>query len=222
MIFENMDRIIFAGDSVTDAESGHPVGEGLFNGSGKGYVMVIENLLNTWYPELFLRITNSGISGHTSKDLLNRFQRDVVDLKPNWVSICIGINDVWRQFDCPAMTDVQVPTDEYEMNVEKMILSVKDKIKGIFILTPYYMEPNKTDKMRSRMDEYGDICKKLAEKYGCVLVDLQDMFDRYFQYRHSSYIAWDRIHPNSVGVTLIAREFLKYCEFDYDHASVSK
>lgn len=222
MIFETMDRIIFAGDSVTDAESGNPVGEGLFNGSGKGYVMVIENMLNTWYPELLIRVTNSGISGHTSKDLLNRFQRDVVDLKPDWVSICIGINDVWRQFDCPAMTDVQVPADEYEMNVEKMILSVKGNVKGIFILTPYYMEPNKTDKMRSRMDEYGDICKKLAEKHGCVFVDLQDMFNRYFQYRHSSYIAWDRIHPNSVGATLIAKEFLKYCEFDYGHTPISE
>lgn len=218
MIFENMDRIVFAGDSVTDAESRNPVGEGLFYGSGKGYVMVVENMLNTWYPELFIRVTNSGISGQTSKDLLNRFQRDVVDLNPDWVSICIGINDVWRQFDCPAMPDYQVPTDEYEMNVEEMILSVKGKVKGIFILTPYYMEPNKTDKMRSRMDAYGDICKKLAEKHRCVLVDLQAMFDRYFQYRHSSYIAWDRIHPNSVGATLIAKEFLRYCEFDYSHS----
>ena len=28
MIFENMDRIVFAGDSVTDMDSAQPVGEG--------------------------------------------------------------------------------------------------------------------------------------------------------------------------------------------------
>lgn len=217
MIFENLDRIVFAGDSVTDVERSRPVGEGLFSGTGKGYVMVLENMLNAWYPERLLRITNVGNSGNTSRDLWNRFQSDVVDLKPDWVSICIGINDVWRQFDCPSMPDVQVQTDEYESNVENMILSVKNKVKGIFIMTPYYMEPSKEDLLRRRMDEYGNICKKLAMKHGCVLIDLQEMFDQYFGYRHSSYIAWDRIHPNSVGATIIAREFLKHCGFDYAH-----
>lgn len=71
--------------------------------------------------------------------------------------------------------------------------------------------------MRKRMDEYGAICKKLAEKYGCILVDLQQVFDKYFKYRHSNFIAWDRVHPNQVGATLIAMEFLKHCGFDYNH-----
>ena len=217
MIFENLDRIVFAGDSVTDMGSTNPVGEGLFDNVGRSYVRVIENMLNTWYPEVKLRVTNSGISGNTSRDLLARYQRDVVDLKPDWVSICIGINDVWRQFDSPAILNHQVSPEEYEENVEKMILEVKDTVKGIFLMTPYYMEPNKEDWMRSRMDEYGAICKKLSEKHGCIFIDLQAMFNQYFRYRHSSYIAWDRIHPNQIGATMIAKEFLKHCEFDYGH-----
>ena len=108
MIFENNDRIVFAGDSVTDMGSVQPVGEGLFDNLGRSYVRVVENYLVTGYPELNIRITNSGISGNTSRDLLERFDRDVVSLKPDWVSICIGINDVWRQFDTPAMLDCQV------------------------------------------------------------------------------------------------------------------
>ena len=78
MIFENLDRIVFAGDSVTDMGSTNPVGEGLFEGLGKSYVRVIENMLVSWYPELNIRVTNSGISGNTSRDLLNRFERDVL------------------------------------------------------------------------------------------------------------------------------------------------
>ena len=217
MIFENNDRIVFAGDSVTDMGSTQPVGEGLFDNLGRSYVRVVENYLVTGYPELNIRITNSGISGNTSRDLLERFDRDVVSLKPDWVSICIGINDVWRQFDTPAMLDCQVQPDEYEKNVEEMILRVKDTVKGIFILTPYYMEPNREDKMRARMDEYGAICRRLAEKHGCRFVDFQKMYDKYFSIRHSSYIAWDRVHPNQVGATLMAREFLKHCDFDYNH-----
>ena len=216
MIFQDMDRIVFAGDSVTDMGSQQPVGEGLFENVGRGYVRVVENLLSTCYPEIRVRVTNSGISGHTSRDLKNRFDRDVVDLKPDWVSICIGINDVWRQFDSPAIAEHAVLPDEYEKNLEEMILKVKDSVKGIFICTPYYMEPNREDMMRKRIDEYVAICKKLADKYGCRFVDFQKMYEDYCKIRHSSYIAWDRIHPNQVGATLMAREFLKHCDFEFN------
>ncbi|MBQ6551822.1 MAG: SGNH/GDSL hydrolase family protein [Lachnospiraceae bacterium] len=216
MLFQDLDRIVFAGDSVTDMGSAQPVGEGLFDNVGHSYVRIVENMLSTWYPEIRVRVTNSGISGNTSRDLLARFDRDVVSLSPDWVSICIGINDVWRQFDSPAMPDQAVLPDEYRENLTKMIEAVKDKVKGIFILSPYYMEPNREDKMRARMDEYTAICRELAEKYECIFVDFQKAYEEYCKIRHSSYIAWDRIHPNQVGATIMARAFLDACGFDYN------
>ena len=217
MIFEHLDRIVFAGDSVTDMGSTNPVGEGLYDSVGRGYPRIVENMLSAYYPERFIRVTNSGISGNTSRDLLARFDRDVVELHPDWVSICIGINDVWRQFDCPAITERHVLPDEYRKNVETMIEKVKGSVKGIFLLSPYIMEPNPEDKMRSRLDEYVVICAELAEKHGCIYVDFQKMYADYCKIRHSSYIAWDRIHPNQVGATLMARAFLEKCGFDYHH-----
>ena len=62
MIFKHMDRIVFAGDSVTDMESAQPVGEGLFENVGKSYVRIVENMLAAFYPEVYLRVTNSGFS----------------------------------------------------------------------------------------------------------------------------------------------------------------
>ena len=215
MIFQNNDRIIFAGDSVTDMGSNQPLGEGLSDKVGRGYVRVVENMLAVWYPELNFRITNAGTSGNTSRDLLARFERDVTSQNPDWVSICIGINDVWRQFDVPAILDAAVLPDEYERNVESMILAVKEKVKGIFILSPYYIEPLSEDPMRRRMDEYGEICRRLAEKHGCEFVDLQRMFSAYCKYQHSSRLAWDRVHPNQMGATLMAREFLRHTGFDF-------
>lgn len=218
MIFEKLDRIVFAGDSVTDMGSAQPVGEGLFDSLGHGYVRRIDNLLNAFYPELNLRITNSGISGNTSRDLLARFDRDVVALSPKWVSICIGINDVWRQFDMPGFPDACVLPDEYEKNMRAMIEKSFgiEGIKGVFIASPYYIEPNETDRMRARMDEYTAICKKLAEEYGCFFVDFQKAFADYCRIRHSASIAWDRVHPNQVGATIMAREFLRQCGFDFN------
>jgi lysophospholipase L1-like esterase len=171
--------------------------------------------LASTYPEKNIRVINSGISGNTSRDLLERFDRDVLSFNPQWVSICIGINDVWRQFDSPAITEGHVYIDEYRDNVEKMILKVKDNVKGVFILSPYIMEPNRDDTMRKKMDEYVDACKNLAEKYGCVFVDFQKMYEDYFKIQHSSFVAWDRIHPNQIGAMLMAKEFLKYCDFEF-------
>ena len=218
MLFENFDRIVFAGDSVTDMGREKPLSEGLFDRLGRSYVRVIENMLVAWYPELLIRVTNAGNAGNTSRDLLKRFHEDVVALKPEWVSICIGINDVWRQFDCPAMPDTHVLPEEYRENVETMILSVKDSVKGVFLCTPYYMEPNKEDAMRKRMETYVQICRELADKHGCILVDFQKMYEAYCLIRHSSCFAWDRVHPNQMGATMMAKAFLDKCGFDYSHS----
>ena len=216
MIIENGDRIVFAGDSVTDMGSANPVGEGLFDNLGRSYVRIVENMLVTWYPDRLIRVTNSGISGNTSRDLLNRFDRDVTGLKPQWISICIGINDVWRQFDSPAFPDYSVGSGEYESNMRELIRKSVACAKGTFVCTPYYMEPLKKDRMRARMDVYGDICRRLAKEYGCILVDFQSMYDDFFRFHHSALIAWDRVHPNQIGATLMAREFLRACGFEYD------
>lgn len=139
MIFENYDRVVFAGDSVTDAGSFLPVGEGLADSLGHGYVRKVENLLGAFYPDVFVRVTNAGVSGNTSRDLLARFQRDVLNLKPEWVCICIGINDIWRQFDCPAMRDYHVYPEEYEENLRNMLSELAGKTKGIFLMTPFLL-----------------------------------------------------------------------------------
>ncbi|MBE6903544.1 MAG: GDSL family lipase [Ruminococcaceae bacterium] len=217
MIFEKNDKIVFAGDSVTDMGSVCPCGERLGKGLGEGYPNIIDSLLASCYPELNIRVINSGISGNTSRDLLARFDTTVLNHKPDWISICIGINDVWRQFDSPCILDFHISPEEYAENLEKMIVSSKAECKGVIVCTPYYIENLREDKMRARMDEYSAICKKLAEKYGCIFVDFQTMYENYCQICHSSSVAWDRVHPNQIGSTLMAKEILKHCGFDFNH-----
>ena len=101
MLFEKGDTILFIGDSISDYERAKPVGEGLFNAWGKSYVANVGSLLNCMYPELALRITNMGVGGNQVRDLEKRWESDVMDRHPDWVSVLIGINDVWRQFDSP-------------------------------------------------------------------------------------------------------------------------
>ena len=208
MLFEKKDTVLFIGDSISDYDRARPVGEGLFNAWGQSYVACAGALLSCMYPELGLRIINMGISGNQVRDLKDRWQTDVFDLKPDWVSVLIGINDVWRQFDSPQMPETHVSPEEYEATYESLIQETLPRVKGMILMTPYYMEPNQQDPMRARMDQYGAIVKKLAQKYDLTLVDLQAGWDHLFQYMHSTNIAWDRVHPNQTGCMYIAKQFL--------------
>ena len=216
MIFKNLDRIVFIGDSVTDAGSVNPVGEGS-NNLGTGYVRVIDNMLTAYYPELVLKIYNSGINGHTSRSLVNRFDNDVLAFKPDYISICVGINDAYQFFDSRFLPDKVVTLTEYEKNLTNMIEKSVKTAKKVFIMSPYYMEPFKDDQIRSLMDKYTEVCKNLSEKYGCEFINLQELFDNYCKFRHPTFLARDGIHPNPIGATLIAYEFLKHCDFDPHH-----
>ena len=220
MIFKDYDRIVFAGDSITDMGSVQPVGDGsMWDNLGKSYVRIVDNMLAAYYPEVRVRVTNSGVNGDSSSDRLRRFKRDVLDLDPQWVSILIGGNDCWREFDSPSQRDQHIPPETFRDNVSEMLRMTREKegVKGIFLMTPYYMEPLRADPMRARVEQYAEIMRELSEEYGAEFVDIQSMFDRYFRYRHSSFIAWDRIHPNLIGATLIAKEFLSHCGFDPNH-----
>ena len=203
------ERIVFAGDSVTDDGRGRPVGEGLWDGVGNGYVRNVETLLSLDYPELNIRCTNMGIAGDTTRELLARWD-DIIALKPDWVVICIGFNDVWRTFDTPTCPDQAVEPDEYERNINTMLDRTAAKV---VLMTPYFIESNKTDPMRVRMDKYGEIVKKIAKERSLPCVDLQTPFDEVLKHRHPMSITWDRIHPGKLGSMVIARALLK--EFGY-------
>src|SRR5688572_22437979 len=101
------------GDSITDAGRARPIGEG-HGQLGGGYVAMVDALIGATYPERLIRVVNVGISGNTVRDLKNRWTTDVTDLKPDWLSVMIGTNDVWRQFDAPKFPEAAVHPEEYE------------------------------------------------------------------------------------------------------------
>lgn len=213
MLFDQNDKILFIGDSISDYERTRPVGEGLFNAWGRSYVADVGSLLGCMYPEMHLRIVNMGISGNQCRDLEARWQTDVFDQNPDWVSVLIGINDVWRQFDSPEIKEQHVSPEDFRTCYERLIKSTLPRVKGMILMTPYFMEPNRDDPMRRRMDEYGSITKELAEKYHLTLVDLQAGWDKLFQHMHPMNIAWDRVHPNQIGCMYIAKQFLSAIGF---------
>ena len=209
MIFENGDRMVFAGDSVTDCGRKRPYGQGLWEGLGNGYVRNVDSMLSCLYPEKLLHIINVGESGATSGDMLAHWGDNVEKLNPDYVFFMIGANDVWRQFDEPSLDNSGLMPECYRANLEAVCERTLPNVKGMFIISPFYMEANDNDAMKKRMVEYASIAKDVASKYGITYIDVQGEFDNHLKYRYPAYISWDRVHPNWVGGMLIASKIMK-------------
>jgi lysophospholipase L1-like esterase len=150
------------------------------------------------------------------RDLKSRWQADVLDQNPDWVSVMIGINDVWRQFDLPKRTEMHVLPEEYEQTLDELLSQTRPTIKGLVLVTPYYIESNPNDAMRKRMSEYGAIVKKLAAKHDAIFVDTQAAFDRVLEHLYPSTLAWDRVHPIQGGHMILAKAFLDAVGFQWN------
>lgn len=216
LLFEKGDRILFIGDSIGDYDRGHPFGDAP-DSWGESYISLIAGLLQSTYPELDLRVCNVCTSGDQTRNLLKRWESDVISWQPDWVCMMIGINDVWRRYDSPDHPEEAVPLAEYEQNLDKLLSETLPKVHGMVLMTPYCMIQSKNDTMRTDMDAYGAAVKRVGEKYGCLVVDMQQAWDEYFARsgRHPHSINWDCIHPNQVGRALLCRAFLKAVGFDW-------
>lgn len=216
MLIQPGSKLVMIGDSITDCSRTRPVGEGLFEALGKGYVSQVDALLQATAPDMRIRVVNMGTSGNTVRDLQARWQTDVFDLSPDWLSLMIGINDVWRQFDSPLQTEWSVPPEEYERTLSELVSSTLPRVKGLVLMTPYFIEPNLSDGMRARMDEYSNIVRSLSKRHQTVLVDTQAAFDRVLRSMHPMTLAWDRVHPNAIGHMVISRAFLDAVGYRWD------
>lgn len=208
MIFESGQKVLFIGDSITDCgrrDAAAPY--------GGGYVNLVRSFAIARYPELGLAFANRGVGGDTVRHLDQRWQRDVIEERPDWLSVKIGINDVWRTFGANAHE--AVPIDEYEEIYRRLLRqAVKETGCRLIVAEPYVIEPDPSDPMRQHMDEFGRIARSLAEEFGAVIVRTQEAFDVALESTSPSDWAHDRVHPNIEGHAVIAQAFLRAIGFE--------
>ncbi len=202
-------RLLFIGDSVTDCDRARPVGAGSHGALGHGYVAEIDSALGASVPAPAIQVANMGISGNTVRNLAERWETDVMGLRPDWLSVMIGINDVWRQFDARTAAAAEaVMPEEFELTYDRLIARVRPGLKGLVLMSPFYVQDLRSDPMRARVDEYGAIVSELSRKHGAIFVDAQAAIDAALERAYYSIIAGDRVHPTPEGHRILARAFL--------------
>lgn len=197
-------KVVFIGDSITDCgRRTCPLG------LGSSYVRVINDLVTAGYPQLEINVVNRGISGDTSRNLVQRWQADVLDEAPDWLYISIGINDVWRQLaNRPAEA---VLIDEFEENYTKMIETTQDKLPDCRIvpMETTVMGEDLSSQGNQLLVPYNQVIHSLAKKYKLDVVPTNKAFHNNIQARPNTQWTNDGVHPNSLGHALMAITVLR-------------
>jgi len=216
MLIESKSKLLMIGDSITDCGRAFPTGETVNDGLGNGYVSLVNALLMLTYPGHQIKIVNMGISGNTVLDLERRWESDVLGLNPDWLSVLIGINDVWQHFDPPPQTNALISLEMYAHVLEKLVSPTRSHLKGLILMTPYFIEANKLEPMRAMMDDFGAVVRQLAGTYHAIFVDTQAAMDVAMKELPPLSLALDRVHPNQIGHMILTRAFLSAIGFEWD------
>ena len=199
-------RILFQGDSITDA--GRSRDHDMWGGAG--YPTLIAAELGYLHPGTY-EFFNRGIAGNRSIDVLARIETDIIDLKPDVLSLLVGVNDVGQ--DIKRAADASAGT--YGIYLDLIISQVKKAIPDIriILLEPFLLKGSETKKnwaaLRKGVEKNAAIAKETAQKYNLEFVPLLQAFDDAAKRFKPSCWLVDGVHPTAAGSSLIAREWIK-------------
>ena len=199
---------LFQGDSITD---GNRTRNNDWNHvMGHGYQFIIASKLWYDFPKKHFHFYNRGISGNKIPDLAARWQKDTLDLKPDILSILIGINDT----SAFISGNKDFTTEQYENRYRALLQQTKQQLPNVkLVLCEPFILP--VGKLKDKWDEYSnevkkqqEIVRRLSAEHHAVFVPFQDAFNKALSKAPAEYWIWDGIHPMPAGHELMARVWL--------------
>lgn len=206
--------MVFVGDSITDCGRREDAGP-----LGRGYVKFFADMALIREPEKKITIHNRGINGDRvnsglahipNSGLINRWQTDVLDLRPDWLSIMIGINDITSNFT-PDVTPVT--PEIYARTYDELLARTRASLPEcrLVLMESFFMcnnaallENEPLQGVPELLPEYLATVHRLSRKYKARLVKTQEAFRKLIAVRGASAFGDEPIHPNATGHLVIA------------------
>ncbi len=202
--------ILFQGDSITDwGRDKKAIDFNSFGVLGSGYVSPTAGYLLYKHADKKLQIYNKGVSGNKVYQLLERWDDDCIKLKPNVLSILIGVNDFWH-----TLTGGYKGTSEtYANDLKKLLDRTKQALPDVKLIIgePFALKGVKSvdEKWYPVFDEYRAASKQIADQYGAVFIPYQAIFDKAVEIAPAPYWSLDGVHPSLAGANLMAHSWLE-------------
>jgi lysophospholipase L1-like esterase len=199
-----MPVILFQGDSITDVgRKSNAAAENDSSALGGGYPLIAAAHMLRAHPDSGLRVYNRGISGNRVPDLQARWESDAIALKPDILSILIGVNDIWHKLSGQSNGTVA----DYESQYNALLDGTKRALPSVrlVILEPFVLVTGSVDaKWFPEFDERRAVAAGVAKRAGALFVPLQSMFTQLAKSAPPSYWLSDGVHPTIAGHAAIA------------------
>jgi lysophospholipase L1-like esterase len=198
-------KYLFIGDSITDAGRGDDKAEGI----GHGYARLIRDYLLAKDSTHAPQVINRGVSGNKIHDLKTRWPTDVIELKPDVLSVMIGINDVWHGLNPAWRPGVEI--GPYTEVYRELLAQVRKALPAcaIVVCEPTVISPPAHEDGNTPLRPYVNAVHALAREIEAEgLVRLHDVFLDADRARPDVKWTTDGVHPSSTGHMLIARQWL--------------
>lgn len=197
--------VLFQGDSVTDCKRSREDMADL----GEGYAGKIVRVYQTLFPQCGITFVNRGVSGNRSGDLLDRYEEDFKNVKPDFLSILIGINDTWRRYDQQNPTTVE----QYEKNYRELLDRIKRDMPQtrIMLIEPFLLHSDESKVVwHEDLDPKIRVVRRLAAEYADYFVPMDGILQKYVANGYKpADLSEDGVHPSQQGHGVIAGEYLK-------------
>lgn len=201
--------VLFQGDSITDAGRNKTITEpNNIAGLGNGYASLVAAQLQYDNAARKLKIYNRGVSGNKVFELAARWDKDCLEIKPDVLSILIGVNDFWHTLVHDYKGTLQTYTDDYI----KLLTRTKKQLPDLqlIIAEPYSIIGTKVnDKWYPFFYEYQHAARKIANEFGATFIPLQQIFNRAQKALPGNYWAPDGVHPSFAGAQIMASAWLE-------------
>ena len=203
------DVILFQGDSITDAgRKKDKTNPNQASALGSGYAMIAASGLLYDYAGKNLKIYNRGVSGNKVYQLADRWDNDTLNLKPNVLSILVGVNDFWHTLVNGYKGTIKTYNDAYRTLIDRTKQALPD-VK-LIIGEPYAVIGVKSvdEKWYPAFNEYRKAAREIAASYGAVFIPYQSIYDKAQKLAPGVYWTVDGVHPTLAGARLMAHAWM--------------
>jgi lysophospholipase L1-like esterase len=209
-LFKPGSVILFQGDSITDTRRSRMTADtpNLKSTLGNGYAWLAGSQILVDHAGADLKVFNRGISGNKVYQLSERWDVDCLALKPDVVSILIGVNDIWHKLNGKYDGTVEI----YENDYRALLARTKQALPDVKLVVcePFVLKCGAVNESWfPAFDGYRAAAKKLADEFKAVFVPFQAAFDQAVAYAEPAVWAGDGVHPTGDGAALMAHEWLK-------------
>ena len=207
-MFKEKSRILFQGDSITDCGRSRETKEAN-TALGAGYANMIASDLLAAQPEKKFSFFNRGVIGNRVVDLYARWKIDCLNLEPDVLSIYVGVNDIWHEFNSKN----GVEPERFDQFYRMLLDWTRHERRGIeiILIEPFVLlfEGVVGEQWLPVIKIYQQLVRKIAADYKLRLIALQDIFSNAAKKAPVNHWVTDGVHPTQAGHRLIADAWKK-------------